>query len=102
DEMDLTLKRTFLKDLITQNENLFYSHALDDFVNSKIIPKDKKEYCLTLQKLIQSIGIDTKELNKDERKAFFGVIDGLDNEDSGIKNADFDNVEIQLSYKRED
>ena len=102
DEMSLTLKRTFLKDLIKQNDRLLYSRSLDDFINSKIIPKDKKEYCLTLKKLIQSIGIDTKELNNDDRTAFFNVLDGLDNEDSGIKNADFDNIEIKLSYKRED
>lgn len=95
-ELSLKEKRRFLKSLISNNYILFQLDIPSG--GFQLIPLNQKEYCKTLDKLAKSIGIDTRELNSEQKSACY---DGLKEIADVLMYSNIDNCEIYLDFSRE-
>ncbi len=95
-------KRKLLNNLIKANSELFGDEIKELCQNSKILPKNKEEYCALLPKLVKSIGISTNELSNDIKSSFYRTLSSIETPNSRFRTFDFENpnLELNLTYPR--
>lgn len=97
-DMDLSLRREYLKDLISLRRQIFINLDFNSIKNP-FFPKDSKDYEKKVQSAAMSCGINSKKIDKSKTDEFFEFLCEMENDKSALNNKD---LKISLDYKRED
>lgn len=87
-------KRTLLKKLVKYNRDLFGNE-----LNPPIIPRSQKEYCATMNNLVNSIGLNAKPISDEVKADYYDALDSLENIYGEFMNTDFTEVGAKLELK---
>ncbi|MBQ4647170.1 MAG: HD domain-containing protein [Candidatus Gastranaerophilales bacterium] len=99
-EIPLAKKKSLLDFIISKNISVFkISEKYGD--NYPILPKTKDEYCALLNRLVKSIGIQTKPLTRQQINIFNGRMFELSDFLAKISDKEFAGLEITQSYTKE-
>ena len=100
-QIPLEDKKNVIRGLVQCNKGCFkVSNNLKKFF--PLIPSTQEEYCTLLPKLVKSLGIETKELNKEEINNFNLALFDLSNSISKISDEDFSKIKITQEYSGDD
>lgn len=98
-ELNFKEKKEYLKLLLNKNYTFLSKEFQDNYNCTGIIPKNPYEMAVIVQKLVKSVGIDTRPLEQAEKRAFFNALDKIAAHDSEFKNLQLKNPNFKLKVK---
>ncbi len=100
-EIPITAKRKFLKQLVASNVGLFEipDNIAKDF---PLLPRNREQYCELLPAIVKSLGIDVAELKPGARiEAFNASMHSLEETLAKVSDSDFANLHITQDFSNE-
>ena len=95
-ELTTKEKRDLLKKIMTQR--ITYFETLSSAVDIPLVPTSKESYSIIVPKIANSIGMQTKELSKEELKNFWDGLNGLIQKISTVDlNENLDEIRADLN-----
>lgn len=101
DEINKTKRKTFIRNLMSFNIMLY---GVDEKLKSEfpLLPTNNDEYCSLMQKLSKSVGVEANDLTQGQINLFGRDIKKLAKFLSDISDGDFNTLEINQEYSRDD
>lgn len=98
-EIDLAKKKSVIRDIVSLNTDLY--QVSDELKQAfPLIPSNKEEYCLLLQNLSKSIGIETSELTVEQINKFNANIAGMASSLAKLSDEEFNSLSFEQEYPK--
>ena len=98
-ELSFKEKKEYLKLLINKPDVFLSNDFQQNYNCTGLIPKSVEELSSLITKLVKSVGIDTRPLEKSEKTAFFNALDKIGAPDSEFKTLNLKNLDFKLTVQ---